>query len=240
MKELLGIDWRNAWIEYNRARKAPDDAEFWSGRAKSFSHYSRVSDYTRTFIDYMAAEPGSSFLDMGSGSGTLAIPLARAGHSVIAADFSAGMLSELEHSIVAEGLSTIRTVQLDFNAPWSTWEAQGIREKSVDIALASRSTMVDDLWEAIEKLERAARKKVAITLATSLGPRSTRRLGELMEGVKGSVPFVPDYVFAMNILFQMERLPTLRFINADKVDKEGTIQKVLWAYVDWELPTPSS
>ncbi len=236
MKDLMGIDWRSAWIEYNRSRKAPDDAEFWNGRAKSFSHYSGISSYAEAFIDYVDPEPDSSFLDMGSGSGTLAIPLARSGHRVLAADFSTAMLSALNESAQAENLGTIKTLQLDFNAAWSDWQAAGIGEKSVDIAVASRSTMVDDLWAAIEKLERVARKKVAMTLATSLGPRSTRRLGEPIDGANGEINFIPDYIFAMNILFQMERFPTLRFISADKVDKEGAIQKVLWAFVCWQLP----
>ncbi|HBT94830.1 MAG TPA: hypothetical protein DEB24_01380 [Coriobacteriia bacterium] len=233
MKTLLGMDWREKWIRYNRARKAPDDAGFWDGRAKSFNHYAGMSAYAESFIDLLDADPGSSFLDMGCGSGTLAIPLARAGHRVVAADFSQGMLAELERSIAAEGLDAVTTVRLDFNAPWSEWLAAGLEEKSVDMALASRSTMVDDLGSAFEKLERVARKKVAVTMATEYGPRGNKHLGEPIEGVDGEITFVPDYIFAMNILFQMERFPELHFINADKVDGEGVVRKIRWAHISW-------
>lgn len=235
MNSLLGTDWRSAWIEYNLARKAPDDAEFWDGRAKSFNYYAGHSPYTEAFIKYLDIAPSSTLLDMGCGSGTLAIPLARAGHNVVAVDFSSGMLAELRQSIADEDLNTICTRQLDFNAPWEDWEAKGITANSVDIALASRSTMVNDLWGAFEKLERAARVKVAVTMATSFGPRSTKRLeNQTLRKERDTHP-ISDYVFAVNILFQMGRFPTLRFINADKINSDGALQKVVWAFICWDL-----
>jgi SAM-dependent methyltransferase len=158
---------------------------------------------------------------MGCGSGTLAIPLARAGHELLAADFSLKMLEALTRQAAEEGLSAIRTLSLDFNASWEQWEAAGITEGCVDVALASRSTMVDDLGEAFEKLERAARTRVVVTMATEFGPRGTRRMGRF---ATDDLEVVPDFIFALNLLLANGRYPELRFIDSYKTDQQATAQ----------------
>jgi SAM-dependent methyltransferase len=236
-ERLLGVDWREAWCEHNRARHKPDGPEYWDGRAKSFSGHAGTSPYSNIFIDYLALQQDQHILDMGSGSGTLAIPLARAGHTVFAVDFSAGMLETLKESARQEGLVNVRTALLDFNVSWKDWETAGITEDCVDVALASRSTMVEDLWEAFCKLERAARTKVAVTMATEFGPRGTKRMKASDEG---ELLFVPDFIFAVNLLLQMGRYPELRFIDSYKTDEQGLPQTIRWAFISWAPVPPCS
>lgn len=52
-----------------------------------------------------ALPPGARILDVGSGPGTHALPLARRGYRVVAVDTSAAMLAELERRARAEGLA---------------------------------------------------------------------------------------------------------------------------------------
>jgi SAM-dependent methyltransferase len=234
LEQVRAFDWRGAWIVHNKARKAPDCVALWNERAKEFSRKAGGSPYAGMFIDSLGLEPCQRVLDMGSGGGTLAIPLARAGHKVFAADFSPRMLEVLEHSAQQEGLDNIRTALLDFNAPWEAWEAAGIAEGCVDIALASRSTMVDDLGEAFAKLERAARTKVAVTMATEFSPRAEQSREEGAEdGVRRAAPALPDYIFAVNLLFQMRRYPELRFIDSYKTSDAGQPQLIRWAFIAW-------
>ncbi|MDR2106021.1 MAG: class I SAM-dependent methyltransferase [Coriobacteriales bacterium] len=193
----------------------------WNERAEEFARHAGASVYADAFIDYLALPPAQHILDMGSGSGTLAVPLARAGHRLLAADFSPRMLEVLEQRATDEGLANIRTTLLDFNAPWEQWETAGITEGCVDVAIASRSTMVDDLAAAFEKLERAARTKVAVTMATEFSPRGIKRTGRSYEN---DPDFVPDFIFALNILLQTGRYPELRFIDSYKPEPPNTEQ----------------
>jgi len=231
IENLLGVDWRQAWIERENVRKLPDDVRVWNERSKDYAKNAGISPYTSTFLEYLLPESGSSILDVGCGSGTLAIPLARQGHTVFAVDFSTGMLNALKDAVEKEDLAGIHCLQLDFNAPWSEWEAVGITSDCVDIAIASRSTIVKNLWAAFEKLERAARSRVAITIATEYGPRGTKYLGESIEG--GS-PYIPDHIYAINILMQMGRYPTLRYIDSVKTDQGNTPRLTRWAFITWD------
>ncbi|MDR1713515.1 MAG: methyltransferase domain-containing protein [Coriobacteriales bacterium] len=234
MSDYWNVDWRQAWIDYNRSRKPPDDSAYWDNRAPDFAKLAGASPYADTFIAYLAPAPGTSLLDMGCGSGTLALPLARAGHPVYARDFSAGMLDALQQACQREGLENVELGILDFNAPWEQWLAAGLSEGCVDIALASRSTMVDDLWEALEKLERTARQRVAVTVATEHSPRKQERLAAAA-GLESS-PYLADYVYAVNILMQMGRYPQLRYIDSEKKSADGTLELIRWAWLEWEKP----
>jgi SAM-dependent methyltransferase len=189
-----------------------------------------MSDYVRDFLAGLDLAPGDTVFDMGSGAGTLAIPLAGAGHRVICGDFSRGMRDALKRKAEEAGVADMITL---FDMRWEDdWRAAGIAPKSVDVAIASRSIMVHDLGAAIEKLEAVARRQVAVTVSTRFGPRAKREIGDVLNGV----PYLPDSVYATNILFDMERYPKVSYIDADKKTAEGGRRLVRWAFLRWDAP----
>jgi SAM-dependent methyltransferase len=228
-------------MEMDAARKTPDDSTYWDSRAEEFSLFADSSPYTEAFIEHLGLRAESSLLDVGCGTGALARPLAHRGHRIVAADFSQGMLDAAARLAAEEGLTNIKFVKLDFNDPWERWRAAGIRPKSVDVAIASRSTMIRDFQAACEKLEQVARSQVAVTVSTEYGPRGFRQLGSDMADGQGGgqdgTPYVPNHILALNILFARGRYPELRYLDSMKESEDGSRRLIRWAFITWEVPS---
>jgi SAM-dependent methyltransferase len=154
-----GRDWNAEWMRLSDRRASVHDAAFWDRRARDFGGGDEDSIYVTGFTGLMRLRPGESVLDVGCGSGALALPLARAGHDVVAVDFSEGMLDVLRRRAASDGLRNITAV----HAAWDDdWRAAGIG--AADVALSSRSLDVRDLRAALGKLDAFARRRVCITL----------------------------------------------------------------------------
>ncbi len=203
------VDWRQSWIEMQEGRGHADDPSEWDARAASFSSRT-VSNYSRDFLSCLDLQPGETVFDMGCGTGELALQMAEAGHDVIAADFSEGMLGYLARGMQERGLTNVRTVRMSWEDDWA---AHGVGEKCVDVAIASRSIMVSDLGAALDKLSSVVRSRVAITLSTGNTPSEDADLLEAI-GRKSVSRF--DTPYCMNMLFQMGICPELRIIKSDK------------------------
>lgn len=209
---LAATDWNEEWKRLQRIRRRADDAQFWNKRSKSFDSKDAPSPYVRAFIDLVDVAPGSRVLDMGCGTGSLAVPLALAGNRVIAADFSDGMLAETKRRIEATGAAGVEPVLLAWD---DDWEAAGIGENSVDVAFASRSIATADLAGALAKLTRAARVKCAATLTLGASPRMDPRVLAAVgvRNLHGS-----DFQYAWNILFNAGYAPTAAYIDSLRKD----------------------
>jgi len=53
--------------------------------------------------------------------------------------------------------------------------------------------------------------------------------------IDGGPPHVPDYIYAVNILPQMGRYPSLCYINLDKADEHGGLKLIRWAFISWNV-----
>ncbi|MDR1068138.1 MAG: methyltransferase domain-containing protein [Clostridiales Family XIII bacterium] len=188
-----------------------------------------TSDYARAFLAGLDLAPGDSVFDMGSGTGALALPLAERGHRVVCGDFSPGMRAALKKRAEESGLSHRISV---IAVRWEDdWQSAGIAPKSVDIAIASRSIIVHDLGDALEKLESVAKRRAAITIPTRFGPRAEHQVGDTVYGI----PYLPDFIYAANILFDRGRHPELSYIDAQKTTECGGQRLIRWAFLRWDV-----
>ena len=143
-----------------------DSQAYWNKRAATFTR-DATSDYEHWLLDLLALEAGDEVLDMGCATGTLAVPLARAGHRVHGCDFAEAMLAILDERAAAENLPIISRL-----LAWEDdWEEAGLGQNSVDVAFASRSLMSGNVFSAVRKLDSAARSRAAVVVPGSLLPR---------------------------------------------------------------------
>ena len=148
-----------------------DSQAYWNKRAATFTR-SATSDYERWLLELLALEAGDEILDMGCATGTLAVPLARAGHRVHGCDFAEAMLAILDERAAAEQLP----ITSHLLAWEDDWEEAGLGENSVDVAFASRSLMSGDVSACVRKLDAAARSRAAVVVPNSLLPSRDPRL----------------------------------------------------------------
>lgn len=98
------INLAEEWRKLDGRRRKPDSREHWDERAKTFSFKDAPDAYLRSFISKAGITGKESVLDMGCGTGSLAVALASLGCSVIAADFSTGMLDRLRLNAAERGM----------------------------------------------------------------------------------------------------------------------------------------
>lgn len=185
------IDWNQIWRSNTGS---PFSVEDWDERAASYSEYAIKSQYATNFINLLQPQPQWTVFDMGCGSGTLALPLAEKVQAVTAADFSPKMLATLTQHALARNLSNITPLELSWTDNWEILPA-----KSHDIAIASRSMLVDDFRNAVEKLIEVARHGVYLALPVNADPENDLVCQALDKKIHTS----PDYSCCYNILYQM-------------------------------------
>jgi len=185
---------------------------FWDARATAFDARQRAGgNYLESFIGRMDLSDCDSLLDVGCGNGALSIALAPRFETIIELDYSSAMLDVARQRAAEAGASNIRTVLRAWEDDWSDLPV-------CDIAIASRSTGVMDLEAALRKLDRQARKRVYLTApvgARAVNPAILEALG------RPPAPEIdkPDYIYFINLLYRMNRMPKLDFITRERSEE---------------------
>jgi Methyltransferase domain len=193
----------------------------WDGKATSFAARNKSAAYIDLFLALLPLEPTMSVLDVGSGPGTLAIPIAGKVETVTAIDFSVGMLEALNHLASEENIRNIKTL----HCAWEDdWQAKGIRPH--DIAIASRAMGVEDLEAALRKIDTYATRYVFLS----------DRIGETPFDVAAfravGRPFAagPDYIYTINILYTLGIHPNISVLTLDRETTFNSMAEAIRSY----------
>ena len=213
MKEGVAPDWNDVWrIRLALNRSTPgfrEGAGLWGDREQA-RRYAVRGEAGRTarvaeILSDLAVSPGDRVLDIGSGPGTLALPLARAGASVTAVDPAEGMLAELRAAAEREKLADITTVQ----GLWEEIDPDRDLDPPYDRVVASFSLVMPDIRSALAAMDAAASGSVHLYWFAD-EPLWERLYLELWEDLHGA-PYHPrpkaDCLF--NVLYGMGIYPNV-------------------------------
>jgi SAM-dependent methyltransferase len=211
------IDWNELWKAIHagspgRAEKDRDPAAVWDRRAAAYHRVTRdETKATRQELAVLDLRPGDTVLDMGAGTGRLAVPIARAVAHVTALDPSGGMLSILQERMAEKGQTNYSCVRM-------RWEDAEIGRdiEPHDVVIAAFSLGFYNLAAALEKLDAAARRSVY--LFWHAGEWRNPEEMALYRGVFGEEGAMrkgyPDYIYPINILHDAGIYPQVQIYRA--------------------------
>ncbi|WP_286878843.1 class I SAM-dependent methyltransferase [Methanoculleus sp. UBA413] len=162
MKDDIAVDWNEVWkrrLALNRStRNFREGADLWGDREQARRYAARSeADHAHRVawtLQDLGVSPGDRVLDIGSGPGTLALPLARAGARVTAVDPAEGMLAELRAAAEREGITAITTI----HAPWEEINPDRALAPPYDRVVASFSLTIPDIRSALAAMDAVVSK----------------------------------------------------------------------------------
>ena len=197
-------------------------AEHWDKKAPSFNEGVMKSAYARDFLSRVDFSGVSTLLDFACGAGALSVLAAEKVDQIYGYDFSPKMLEFARENAQIYGAKNAKFAQKAFEDDWSDVPA-------CDVVFASRCLEVDDLKTALKKLLSKTKKSLYITFKVG----GSFVDGEILDAIGREVEQKPDFVYLLNILFQMGYLPSLSYIKAQchggaPSSAEEFVQKTRW------------
>jgi SAM-dependent methyltransferase len=229
------VDWNEMWKESRRNstwRKVfgdNDTVEYWNRRAESFNRNAgdkRGEITVDKLVKLFGIHGTSTVLDIGAGTGRLAIPFARVAKSVTAVEPSREMMKFLKMNACTEGLDNISYV----HKRWGE-VAAGKDIKKHDIVIACHSLSMMEIGSALAKMNELAERYACIYAFSGKRVWDFTDLWPRLYGEK----FVPGptYIYLVNLLYSMginvnikliKREMERRYRNLDEAMEETKIK----------------
>ncbi len=181
------------------------DAGHWDEKAPGMNQGFRQGsgDYAAAFLRQIHFNGISSVLDVGCGPGTLALAIARKTGHVYCLDHSRKMLDFLAENARNAAISNYTAIHLTKEDDWQ------YKVPHCDIVVCSRAGMDADLGALLLKLSHHAHHTVYFSYPVG-GGFMPPLLNALL---KREQAHFPDYIYPLNILYQMGFDPNLSFVT---------------------------
>ncbi len=205
------FDWAEDWrsrrahtgLEANLRRTGLNQEQFWS-RYASWVEALQHDGYPGVLLDRVMehVRADSTVLDIGAGTGTFALPLARAARHVTAIEPSPAQAAHLRSAAQREEVRNIAIIE-------RRWEDLASEEPGVhNVVFAIHSLQMDDLTLALRRMCHAASER--LLLIHTAGHSLSGVLQELFAIEPG-----PDYTYPYHILSGLGCHPVVEFVDRD-------------------------
>jgi len=215
--------WERKWIEFksknNRYRgQCKTAGEYWNQRAEGFANSTIKSDSrqerTREVFSFLELfgiiKSDMTVLDIGSGPGSFAIPLAERGARVVALDPASRMLEILKENLPPSMPGSVNCVQ----ALWEDYDVENRGwENKFDLVFASMSPGVNNL-ETLQKMMFCSRRWCY--LSGFSGTRNYSLYNEVFKQITGG-PYINhfnDIIFPFNLLYTLGCEPSIKLSHS--------------------------
>jgi SAM-dependent methyltransferase len=209
----MQTDWNELWKAARRdaslERHHRDKVKFWNRRATGYNDASHNgAERIAQITSRLDINKETTVLDVGAGTGVLAIPLAKIAGSVTAVDPSPGMLAKLKAGAARERLDNITCLE-------RKWEDVSVGDDITphDLVIASYSLIMPDIRAALEKMHAAAGRAVCLFWFAGPIQGANEDLWPRLFGQPYSPG--PDFIYLVNVLYQMGIYPDVEIRASD-------------------------
>ena len=223
---IYDVDFAELYRQHKQQTgRAPSTVTKWDHKAQQQPVGQLADNYSHAFIGAMQLQATDTVLDVGCGTGAIAVLVAAAVKQVYALDYSPKMLEKVQLNAQHYNAHNISTL-------CKSWEDSWAQIPVCDVVVASRSTLVMDMEQALIKLTQQAKRHVYITY-----PASTRfATAQHINAQEQPHLATPSYLYILAILHQLGLQPQLRYIS-NSHPQVGAYSDAQWAFIDWAVPS---
>ncbi len=227
---ITSLDWNEVWKE--RMAKSIESGDgrdcvsYWSNKQEA-SNYGRMLEgddlqSVAPFREYMALTSPFSVLDIGAGTGRLAIPFSRMASRVTAVEPSEQMLEVLNEEIKRYKIRNIECIQ----KRWEDVEIPIDLPTQYDLVVASFSLGFPDLQQAVLKMIAASSRYICLMwfAGEPSWDADYRTLSAALFG-KSDHHTMPKSDVIFNVLYQMDIYPNIKVFNFEMLHRFGSLDE---------------